>query len=166
MPVQRQFLVVRVEGQVIGHFEFALILVEVVLVVLPLAVLRHVLQHPERSGRLQRQVVTGFGLDRGCGDDHHVIGDHLAGFPLAGQGVLNQEFVEQIDVGPAGRHERQTLQRDLPLAALGGRFHEMLRRQVAEVFLGRGLVGDGDQRSRFGRGHHPTPAEDGKRTEV
>src|SRR5436305_6359925 len=70
-------------------------------------------------------------------------------------GVLDQQLVEELDLGAAGVEEVEALQRDLTLGGLAGGFHVVLRRQVALVGLGRILVLDAEQLPGLVGGHAP-----------
>src|SRR5205085_2988343 len=81
----------------------------------------------------------------------------LARLPLAGYGVLHQQLVEDMHVGPAGLEQGQAFQRDFPLFTLSQCFHEMLRRQTAQILLRRCLISDRNQWSWPDSCHRWTP---------
>src|SRR5262249_19386311 len=67
--------------------------------------------------------------------------------------ILHQYLVERLHVGPGRMDEVHALQGDLSLGALGVGFHEMLRRETAEIFLGLLFIAQSRHYARFSIAH-------------
>jgi hypothetical protein len=145
VAVKGELLVVRVKQQVIAYLQLSLVFAEAFLVVLAPALVGHVFKHPERADGLQRDVITAHRPDRLLVHHHHFVWHDLADPLVAAEGVLHEQFVEDLDLRLAGRNEVEAFQGDLALMGLRGRFHEMLRGQAAQVRLGGLGVGQPHQ---------------------
>src|SRR5207302_11196779 len=128
--VDSKVLPLRIEEETIRDPELLLVLVEALFVILAGVRARNVLKYEKRSRRLERQVEAPFRWARLRGDHNHVIGHNLA--EPAFKRVLDEHFVEDLDLRTLGSEQGQALQSDFALCGVRLGFHEMLPRQASE----------------------------------